>query len=113
MISATAWNNGAHHRSGAGYGLSVSAADRDRFFRRIWRTVRLRIDNGEPFAVNIDTSGAGVNLHTIGYILLAVGIIGILLSMAFWSSWGGAGFRRRSTTVGPGGTTTSSTTIEQ
>jgi hypothetical protein len=60
------------------------------------------------FAVSVDTSGAGVNLHTIGLILLAVGAVGTVLSMMFWSSWGG--FGRRSTTVAPGGTTT---TIDQ
>lgn len=64
------------------------------------------------FALNVDTGGAGVNLHTIGIILLIVGAIGTVLSMAFWSSWGGPGyFSRRRTTVGPAGTTT--TTIEQ
>jgi hypothetical protein len=62
------------------------------------------------FAVNVDTSGAGVNLHTIGLILLAVGVIGSLVSMVFWSSWGGFGGSRR-TTVAPGGTTT--TTVDQ
>ena len=36
---ATAWNNGKWHASSAGYGLKVSVADRDRFFRRDWRTV--------------------------------------------------------------------------
>jgi hypothetical protein len=63
------------------------------------------------FAVNVDTSGAGVNLHTIGLILLAVGVIGSLVSMMFWSSWGGFGGSRR-TTVAPGGTTTT-TTVDQ
>jgi hypothetical protein len=62
------------------------------------------------FAVSIDTSGSGVNLHTIGLILLIVGILGILLSMFFWSSWGGFGGGRRgggpSTTVAPPGSTT-------
>jgi hypothetical protein len=61
------------------------------------------------FAVNIDTTGSGVNLHTIGLILLIVGILGILLSMFFWSSWGGFGGGRRggsSTTVAPPGSTT-------
>ncbi len=65
------------------------------------------------FAVSVDTSGSGVNLHTIGLILLIVGILGILLSMFFWSSWGGFGGGRRggsSTTVAPPGSTT--TTIE-
>ena len=46
------------------------------------------------FAVNIGTT-SGVNLHTIGYILLAVGILGALLSLVFWSSWGGPGRVRR------------------
>lgn len=34
---------------------------------------------------------------TIGWILLIVGIVGIVLSMIFWSSWGGVpgGGRRR------------------
>ena len=65
------------------------------------------------FAVNIDTTGSGFNLHTIGLILLVVGILGTLLSMVFWSSWGGfGGSRRRSTTVGPAGTTTTHTIDE-
>ncbi len=66
------------------------------------------------FAVSIDTSGAGVNLHTIGLILLAVGVVGTILSMVFWSSWGGTGgfSRRRTNTVdAAGGTTT--TTVDQ
>ncbi|MDQ6847969.1 MAG: DUF6458 family protein [Candidatus Dormibacteraeota bacterium] len=65
------------------------------------------------FAINVDTSGSGVNLHTIGIILLIVGILGIVLSMFFWSSWGGFGGGRRSgssTTVAPPGSTT--TTVE-
>jgi hypothetical protein len=39
------------------------------------------------WAVNVTTTG--VDLHTIGVILMIVGAGGILLSMAFWSSWGG------------------------
>jgi hypothetical protein len=45
------------------------------------------------FAVHVSTSG--FNLHTIGWILMIVGAIGILLSLIFWSSWGGAGGRGR------------------
>lgn len=36
MIVA-AWNNGKQLASGADYGLRLSAADRDRHFRREWR----------------------------------------------------------------------------
>jgi hypothetical protein len=45
------------------------------------------------FAVHVTTSGFDVN--TVGYILLVVGGVGALISLAFWSSWGGVGGRRR------------------
>lgn len=45
------------------------------------------------FAVHVTTTGFNVN--TVGYILLIVGIVGGLISLAFWSSWGGMGGRRR------------------
>ena len=41
------------------------------------------------WAVNVSVSG--IELHTIGWILLAVGAAGALLSLIFWSSWGGIG----------------------
>ena len=58
------------------------------------------------FAVNATVSG--VDIHTIGWILLIVGIVGILLSLIFWSSWAGPGYfsRGRRTTYydeGPAG----------
>jgi hypothetical protein len=46
------------------------------------------------FAINVDTGGA-INLHVVGWILMLVGILGILLSFIFWSSWGGPGYFRR------------------
>jgi hypothetical protein len=49
------------------------------------------------FAVNV--TGHGFNIHTIGIILLVVGAIGALISMIFWSSWGGFGSARSDTTV--------------
>jgi hypothetical protein len=43
---------------------------------------------------------AGLNLTAIGVILMIVGAVGLLLSMIFWSSWGGPGaIRSRRTTV--------------
>ena len=46
---------------------------------------------------------AGVNIDAIGVILMIVGAIGIVLSMVFWSSWGGfGGGRRRETYVEEG-----------
>jgi hypothetical protein len=53
------------------------------------------------FAVNVNTSGFDVN--SIGLILLGVGLFGVLLSLVFWSSWGGFGGGRdggsRDTTI--------------
>jgi len=49
------------------------------------------------FAVNVNTGGV-IELHTIGLILLVVGVLGTILSMVFWSSWGGPSYfttRRR------------------
>jgi hypothetical protein len=37
----------------------------------------------------VDATVSGVNIHTVGVILLIVGIIGFVTSFAFWSSWGG------------------------
>ena len=42
---------------------------------------------------------AGIDIDAIGVILMVVGLIGGVLSMIFWSSWGvPAGVSRRSTT---------------
>jgi hypothetical protein len=48
-------------------------------------------------AVNVDASGVDVNM--VGVILVVVGTIGLLLSLIFWSSWGGFGGYRRDTVV--------------
>jgi hypothetical protein len=48
---------------------------------------------------------AGVDVDAIGVILMIVGGIGLVLSMVFWSSWGGPGYfgsRRRETYVEEG-----------
>lgn len=49
---------------------------------------------------------SGVSIHTIGVILLVVGIVGLVISMIFWSSWGGPGYfggrRRTYVEEGPG-----------
>ena len=61
------------------------------------------------FAIHVTTNGA-INVQVVGYILMAAGALGIVLSMVFWSSWGG--FSRRREVVDPvGGTRT--TTIDQ
>ena len=41
----------------------------------------------------VDVTVSGIELTTVGWILLVVGAIGALLSLIFWSSWGGYGRR--------------------
>jgi predicted membrane channel-forming protein YqfA (hemolysin III family) len=43
------------------------------------------------FAVNVTTEG--FNLNTVGIILMVAGVIGLLLSLLFWSSF--SPYRRR------------------
>jgi hypothetical protein len=53
------------------------------------------------WAVSAEVSG--LDIQVIGVILMIVGVAGFLLSMMFWSSWGGpAYFGRRRTYVEEG-----------
>jgi hypothetical protein len=47
----------------------------------------------------VTATTAGINLNTVGVVLMVVGAVGLLLSLAFWSSWGGFGTRSATTTV--------------
>jgi len=60
----------------------------------------LLIAAGAILAFAVNTTLTGVDINTIGWILLIVGIVGAVLSMIFWSTWAGPGYwaRRR----GPG-----------
>jgi hypothetical protein len=52
------------------------------------------------WAVNATVSG--VDINAVGVILMVVGLVGLVLSLVFWSSWGGPGpayGRRRRTTT--------------
>lgn len=48
------------------------------------------------FAVKVQNT-SGFDINKIGLILMIVGIIGLIISLFFWSSWGGIGSRRRTT----------------
>ena len=39
------------------------------------------------FAVTV--KGHGFNVHTTGLILIVIGVIGAVLSIVYWASWGG------------------------
>ena len=61
---------------------------------------------GAILAFAVTTEVSGIDISTVGWILMIVGIAGLLLSLLFWSSWGG--FRRPVGSVegGPVRTTT-------
>lgn len=52
---------------------------------------------GAVLAFAVHATSSAVNVHTVGWILMAAGAAGALLSMIFWSSWAGPGYwsRRR------------------
>jgi hypothetical protein len=53
------------------------------------------------WAINPSSSGS-VNIHTVGYILLVIGIVGLILDLLMWESWGPrVGRRRRAVYDGP------------
>lgn len=59
---------------------------------------------GAILAWGVTAEVSGIDIQVVGVILLVVGIAGFLLSMLFWSSWGGPAYfgRRRETYVDHG-----------
>ncbi|HVL65539.1 MAG TPA: DUF6458 family protein [Actinomycetota bacterium] len=52
---------------------------------------------GAILAWAVDVEVSGLNLDTVGVILMVIGAIGLVLSLLFWSSF--APFRREETVV--------------
>jgi hypothetical protein len=48
----SAWNNGAHRDTGAGYGFKVPIPDRDRHFRPEWKTVQLELPSASASSLH-------------------------------------------------------------
>ncbi|MGH3062779.1 MAG: hypothetical protein ACRDMK_00425, partial [Gaiellaceae bacterium] len=62
----------------------------------------LLIAVGAILVWGLQSDVAGISEDAIGVILMIVGGAGLILSLMFWSSWGGVGGRRRSTYVEEG-----------
>jgi hypothetical protein len=59
QITWTAWNNGHHRQTGAGYGIKIPIADRDKYFVRDWKTIILELPSDVSFErVAVNTSKA-------------------------------------------------------
>jgi Domain of unknown function (DUF6458) len=58
---------------------------------------------GLVLALAVHSTNSSVDVNTIGWIVFAVGGLGLLLTLLFWDSWAGGGyFRRRTYASGPG-----------
>ena len=53
----------------------------------------LLIAVGAILTWGVTAEAEGLDVNAIGVILMIVGLLGLVISMIFWSSWGG--FRRR------------------
>jgi len=63
----------------------------------------LLIAGGAVLIWGVNAEVAGLDVDAIGAILMVVGVVGLVLSLLFWGSWGGVrGGRRRSTYVEEG-----------
>ena len=51
---------------------------------------------GAILAFAVEDRSEGINLDAVGWILMAVGLVGFLLTLMFWQSWWGSGMWRRS-----------------
>ena len=49
----------------------------------------LMIAAGAIMVWAVNTTASGFSIHTVGIILMVVGAVGLVLSIIFWSSWGG------------------------
>jgi hypothetical protein len=54
---------------------------------------------GAVLAFAVNATVQGLNLITVGWILMGVGALGVVLSIAFWDSWGGFRARGGRTTI--------------
>jgi hypothetical protein len=57
----------------------------------------LLIAVGAILTWGVTADAEGLDVNAIGVILMIVGLLGLVISMIFWSSWGG--FRRRTAYV--------------
>ena len=57
----------------------------------------LLIAVGAILTWGVTAEAEGLDVNAIGVILMIVGVLGLVISMLFWSSWGG--FRRRTAYV--------------
>jgi phosphate/sulfate permease len=56
---------------------------------------------GAILAFAVTAQSNAIDVQTVGWILMAVGFAGLLLSLVLWDSWAGGGFWARRDEPGP------------
>ncbi len=74
-------------------------------------TSLLLVAAGAIMRFAVTAQATGFSVHTVGVILMIVGIVGAILSIGFWASWGGFGRRTVVESSTPTTTTTRETTV--
>jgi len=54
---------------------------------------------GAVLTFALEREAEGINLDTVGIILMLVGAVGLVVSMLFWSSWGPYNRQRRESVI--------------
>jgi hypothetical protein len=73
----------------------------------------LLIAVGAVLTWGVTAEAEGLDVNNIGVILMIVGILGLVISMIFWSSWGGFGRRTAYVEGGPAAPRRRATVIEE
>ena len=63
----------------------------------------LVIAGGAILAFAVTGHSSSVNITAVGWILMAAGFVGLLLSLVMWDSWAGGGFWTRRSAPPPRG----------
>jgi hypothetical protein len=81
------------HRATPAGRVSAAVRETNQFKEALMGTAAslLMIAAGAIMAWAISTTASGFSIHTVGIILMVVGAVGLVLSIIFWSSWGGFG----------------------
>ena len=61
----------------------------------------------------VSAQGKGFSVHTTGVVLIVVGVIGAVLSIAYWARWGGFGRRTAAVQASQPGGGVSSTVVRE
>jgi len=53
----TGWNNGSpSNNTGAGYGIPITAQDRDKYFKNSWSSVKIELEGGNTVEIRLTKS---------------------------------------------------------